>query len=74
MFKQQTTKEPAITVEAPSKLQTLKRKVGYDELNDEIEKRTAGKRSVQTMRIFKEVESTEKRSIQNMEIDREAEW
>ena len=75
MFKkQQTTKEPAITVENPSKLRTLKGKVGYDELNDEIEKRTAGKRSIQTMQISKEVESTEKHGIQNMEIDIEAEW
>ena len=75
MFKkQQTTKEPAITVENPSKLRTLKRKVGYDELNNKIEKRMAGKCSIQTMRISKEVESTEKHGIQNMEIDIEAEW
>ena len=32
MIKQQTTKEPVITVEDPSKLQTLKQKVGYNEL------------------------------------------
>jgi hypothetical protein len=40
-------KEPAIAIEGLSKLLTLKRKVGYDEVNDEAEKRSsAGNRSI----------------------------
>jgi hypothetical protein len=42
-------KEPAIAVQGPSKLQTLKRKVGYDEVNEVAEKRLAGNRSIQAM-------------------------
>ena len=42
-------KEPqaAIALEGPSKLLTLKRKVGYDEVNSEPEKQFAGNRSIE---------------------------
>lgn len=69
IFKKQTTKEPTITVEGLSKLQTLKWKIGYEEFNDEAEKRLAGKRSVRSMEITKEVELVEKNCVQNMEVD-----
>jgi hypothetical protein len=66
-------KEFTITVEGPSKLQTLKRKIGYDsEELDNKAKKSAGKRTVQTMEVAKEVESA-KNCIQNMDIDKDVE-
>jgi hypothetical protein len=49
----------------------LKRKIGYDEINDEAEKRLARKRSIQTMEVAKEVELAGKHCIQSMEVDKE---
>jgi hypothetical protein len=71
IFKQQTTKEPAIAVEGPSKLLTLKRKVGYNEVNDEAEKRSAGNRSIRAMEVATEEElaGNLKHCISTMEVD-----
>ena len=66
-------KEPAITVEGPSKLLNLKRKIGYDEINGEAEKRLARNRGFQ-MEIATEKELPEKPSIPTMEVDKEGVW
>ena len=65
----------------------MKRKIGYDDINEEVEIKLAGKRGVQTKRVAKKMESPGKHSvqvarelespgkhgIQNMEVDKEAE-
>jgi hypothetical protein len=58
--------EPAKTVEGMSKVLTLKRKIGYEEINDEAEKRLADKRSPQTIEEAKG-ELAENRYIQPTE-------
>jgi hypothetical protein len=70
-FKEQTTNEPVIAVEGPSKLLNLKRKIGYDEINDEAGKRLAGPRnpSIQTMEVATEEALAGKRYIPMMEVD-----
>ena len=60
-------KEPGIAVEGPSKLLTLKRKIRYDKINNEAEKRlAAGNRS---MEVATEEELAGKPSIPSMEVD-----
>jgi hypothetical protein len=73
IFKKQTTKEPAVA-EGPSKLLTLKRKVGYDEVNDELEERLAGNRSMRA--AAKEVLIGKHCGVPStgMEVDKEEQW
>jgi hypothetical protein len=70
-FKEQTTNEPVIAVEGPSKLLNLKRKIGYDEINDEAGKRLAGpwNPSIQTMEVATEEVLAGKHYIPMMEVD-----
>ena len=69
-------KEPAITVEGPSKLLNLKRKIGYDKINDEADERLAGYRSFQALEVATEEVLARKHCIPMMEVDtgREGEW
>jgi hypothetical protein len=62
-------KEPTIAIEGPSKLLTLKRKVGYEEANDEAEKRLSGNRSTRAMEVATEEELAGKHGIPTMEVD-----
>ena len=62
-------KEPAIAIEGPSKLLTLKRKVGYDEANDEAKKRSSGSQGIQAMEVAAEEELAGKHGIPTMEVD-----
>jgi hypothetical protein len=58
-----------VTAEKTSKLLTLKRKIGYDEINDEADRRLAGKQSFQTMDDARGVESAENLSgIRSVEV------
>lgn len=68
-FKQQTINGPVIAVEGPSKLLNLKRKIGYDEINDEAGKRLNLNPSIQTMEVATEEVLAGKRYIPMMEVD-----
>ena len=70
-FKQQTINGPVIAVEGPSKLLNLKRKIGYDEINDEAGKRLNLNPSIQTMdsEVATEELLAGKRYIPMMEVD-----
>ena len=57
-----------MAVEGLSKLQALKWRIGYDEINDEAQKRLAGTWSFQTMEVTEGVESAEKCLIQTTEV------
>ena len=62
-------KEPAIAVEGLLKLLNLKWKVGYDEVNEEAEKRSAGNRSTRAMEVATEEGLAGKYCIPTMEVD-----
>jgi len=56
-FWQYTTRQPAIAIEGAPKLQRLKWKIGYDEVNEEAEKRLAEKRIQTAMEVDQEAEA-----------------
>ena len=59
-----------MAVEGLSRLQTLKRKVRYNEVNEVAEKRLAGSWSIQGMEIpTEESVGTQRHGIQTMEVD-----